>query len=107
MELSTKLRLKVFVIPPGKFFDPARKQNLLIINTGYNYIYTLRSHLDGHLSNYYQFHYSYSLSKHISSWKNPCKSSLAWKEDDCKLGQERLIIAMRQLQAAPKFVFSV
>ena len=50
MALTTKLRLKVFVVPPGKFFDPARKQNLIIINTGFNYIYTLRSHLDGHIS---------------------------------------------------------
>ena len=50
MALTTKLRLKVFVVPPGKFFDPARKQNLLIINTGYNYIYTLRSHLAGFLT---------------------------------------------------------
>ena len=50
MALTTKLRLKVFVVPPGKFFDPARKQNLLIINTGYNYIYTLRSHLAGLLT---------------------------------------------------------
>ena len=86
--LTTKLRLKVFVVPPGKFFDPARKQNLLIINTGYNYIYTLRSLLMVISSyHYYQLHYSYTLTKHINSWKNPCKSNLAWKEDDCKLGQ--------------------
>ena len=82
----------MFVIPPGKFFDPARKQNLLIINTGYNYIYTLRSHLAGLLTIITQLHFSYSLTRHISSWKKPCKSSLAWKEDDCKLGQESLII---------------
>ena len=40
--VMTKMDLKVFIVPPGKFFDSARKQNLMIVNSGYNYIYTLR-----------------------------------------------------------------
>ena len=40
--LLTKMRLKAFIIPPGNFYDGARKQNLLVVNPGYNYIFTLR-----------------------------------------------------------------
>ena len=42
MSLWTKMSLKVFIVPPGRFYDGIRKQNLIVVNPGYNYIYTLR-----------------------------------------------------------------
>ena len=73
MSLLTKMSLKVFIIPPGKFYHGARKLNLIMVNPGYNYIFTL----------------SYSVTKHLSTGRNPCKSDLAWKEDDCKINKGR------------------
>ena len=42
MNLWTKMSLKVFIVPPGRFYDGIRKQNLIVVNPGYHYIYTLR-----------------------------------------------------------------
>ena len=32
---------------------------------------------------------SYSVTRHLSTERNPCKQDLAWKEDDCKLDKVR------------------
>lgn len=42
MSLLTKMNLKVFIVPPGRFYDGVRKQNLIVVNPGYHYIFTLR-----------------------------------------------------------------
>ena len=39
--LYQKRDVKVFIVPPGNFFSPTRKLNIVDLNTGYKYIYTL------------------------------------------------------------------
>ena len=71
--LYQKLELKVFVVSPGNFYDPARKLNIVDINTGYKYIYTL----------------GYTVTKAINKRDEPCKSSLSWRQDQCKMSRVR------------------
>ena len=39
--LYQKLALKVFIVSPGRFFDSTRKLNMVELDLGFKYIYTL------------------------------------------------------------------
>ena len=60
---------------PGNFYDPARKLNIVDLNTGYKYIYTL----------------GYTVTEAINKREQPCKWDLSWRQDQCKMSRVRRI----------------
>ena len=72
--LYQKRDVKVFIVPPGNFFSPTRKLNIVDLNTGYKYIYTL----------------GYTVSKALNKRAAPCRPGLSWREDQCKMSKVKV-----------------
>ena len=68
-----RIDIKTFVVAPGRFYDFTRKLTTIEIQTNFSYQYVI----------------DYNIYNLINLETKPCKASLSWKEDECKLSQVR------------------
>ena len=87
--LYPMIDIRAFVVAPGRFYDFSRKLTTIEIETNFSYEYVI----------------DYSIYNLINLETKPCKASLSWREDECKLSQLTGLVTAQYNCTSPWFLY--